>query len=103
MKLTGKRSAGNPHAAFEWAGAGNELTERLVRHSQRKQGATDRSILRSTAPALDPTDLDVGLFEDLAPCKLLQAGDTSQAGDFSGLVANRYFRDVLLAKGYVVI
>jgi hypothetical protein len=34
-KLTGKRSAGNPHAAFDEAGAGNGL--------------------HSTAPDLDPT------------------------------------------------
>jgi hypothetical protein len=58
VKVTGKRSAGNPHAAFERAGTGDGLTERLVRHSQRKRGVTDRSILRGTAPVLDPTDLD---------------------------------------------
>ena len=29
---------------------------RLVRHSQRKRGATDRPHLRSMAPVLDPTD-----------------------------------------------
>jgi len=46
VKGTGKRSAGNPHAAFERAGIGDGLTERLVRHSQRKRGVTDRSILR---------------------------------------------------------
>ncbi len=46
--------------------------------------------------------LDVGLMEDLSPRKPLQAGDTSQAGDLSGLVANRYLRDVLRAKGYDV-
>ena len=28
-----------------------------MRHSQRKRGAPDRPGLRSTAPALDPTDL----------------------------------------------
>ncbi len=55
MKQTGKRSAGNPHAAFDVAGAGNRLTDRLMRHSQRKRGATDRSALRSTAPVPDPT------------------------------------------------
>ena len=37
------------------AGAGNGLTVRLVRHSHRKRGETDRPRLRSTAPALDPT------------------------------------------------
>jgi phage-related protein len=34
-----------------------------VRHSQRKRGATDRSNLRSTAPALDPTDLGSALYD----------------------------------------
>ena len=37
------------------AGAGNGLTVRLVMHSHRKRGETDRPRLRSTAPALDPT------------------------------------------------
>ena len=54
-KCAGARSAGNPHAACEVAGAGNELTEWLVRHSQRKRGETDRPVLRSIAPVLDPT------------------------------------------------
>ncbi len=35
--------------------AGNGLTVRPVRHSQRKRGEIDRPDLRSTAPALDPT------------------------------------------------
>jgi hypothetical protein len=43
----GARSAGNPHATCEVAGAGNQFTVRLVRHSQRKRGETDRSNLRS--------------------------------------------------------
>ena len=55
MKQTGKPSAGNPHAGFDVAGAGNGFTVRLVRHSQRKRGATDRPDLRNTAPVLDPT------------------------------------------------
>ena len=38
-KQTGKPSAGNPHAGFDVAGAGDGLTVRLVRHSQRKRGA----------------------------------------------------------------
>src|SRR5713226_5343009 len=45
-KQAGKPSAGNPHAGFDVAGAGNRLTVRLVRHSQRKRGATDRLSLR---------------------------------------------------------
>ncbi|MGI8745885.1 MAG: hypothetical protein ACR2NN_25565, partial [Bryobacteraceae bacterium] len=36
-----------PPAGFDVAGAGNQLTVRLVRHSQRKRGATDRPGLRS--------------------------------------------------------
>ena len=43
------------NAACDVAGAGNGLTVRLVRHSHRKRGETDRPRLRSTAPALDPT------------------------------------------------
>ena len=38
MKLTGKRSAGNPHATFDVAGTGNV------------------PIVLSGAPVLDPTD-----------------------------------------------
>ena len=41
MKLTGKRSAGNPHAAFDEAGTGNGLY--------------------GTAPVLDPTYVQQGL------------------------------------------
>ena len=46
MKQAGKPSAGNPHAGFDVAGAGDRLTVRLVRHSQRKRGAMDRPDLR---------------------------------------------------------
>ena len=55
-KRTGKPTAGNPHGGFDAAGIGNGFTVRLVRHSQRKRGATDRPDLRSAAPVLDPTD-----------------------------------------------
>src|SRR5580700_10359140 len=54
-KQAGKPIAGNRHDGFEVAGAGNQLTVWLVRHSQRKRGATDRLNLRSMAPVLDPT------------------------------------------------
>jgi hypothetical protein len=37
------------------AGAGNGFTVGILRHSQRKRGATDRLDLRNTAPVLDPT------------------------------------------------
>src|SRR5258708_24373204 len=54
-KRAGEGSAGNLHAPFDVAGDGKQLTVRLVRHSQRKRGAPDRSDLRSMAPFLDPT------------------------------------------------
>ena len=54
-KQTGAPSAGNPHAGCDVAGAGNGFTVWLLRHSQRKRGATARLDLRSTAPVLDPT------------------------------------------------
>src|ERR1017187_5458545 len=56
-KQTGAPSAGNPHAGCDVAGAGNGFTVWLLRHSQRKRGATARLDLRSTAPVLDPTGL----------------------------------------------
>ena len=58
VKATGERSAGNPHAPFDAAGIGNQFTVGLLRHSQRKRGATDRPDLRGMAPVLDPTSLD---------------------------------------------
>src|SRR5216683_1856026 len=54
-KQTGAPSAGNPHAGCDVAGAGNGFTVWLLRHSQRKRGATARLDLRNTAPVLDPT------------------------------------------------
>jgi len=54
---SGTFSAGNPHATFEVAGAGNQLTVWLLRHSQRKRRAPARLNLRSMAPVLDPTNL----------------------------------------------
>ena len=45
VKSAGKRSAGNPHAPFEVAGAGNGSMVRLLRHSQRKRRAPARSHL----------------------------------------------------------
>ena len=55
VKQAGKPIAGNRHDGFDEAGTGNELTVQLLRHSQRKPGATDRLHLRSIAPVLDPT------------------------------------------------
>src|SRR5713226_6847436 len=62
-KRAGERSAGNLHAPFDVAGDGNQLTVRLVRHSQRKRGGPDRSDLRSMAPFLDPTNTNRPCFE----------------------------------------
>ena len=56
VKQTGEPGAGKPPARFDVAGAGEGHTVGLVRHSQRKRGATDRLDLRCTTPALDPTD-----------------------------------------------
>jgi hypothetical protein len=65
-KQTGAPSAGNPHAGCDVAGAGNGFTVRLLRHSQRKRGATARLDLRNTAPVLDPTGLlDVWLVDGI--------------------------------------
>jgi len=61
-KQTGAPSAGNPHAGCDVAGAGNGFTVRLLRHSQRKRGATDRPDLRNTAPVLDPTGQCPGIL-----------------------------------------
>src|SRR3954467_13081861 len=54
VKCAGARSAGNPHATCDVAGAGNQVTVRLVRHSQRKQGATDRPDLRNNGASPRP-------------------------------------------------
>jgi hypothetical protein len=57
------------------AGTGNGSTERFVRHSRRKQGATDRSFLRGAAAVLDPIDLESAIFRsrDETTRKLRQA------------------------------
>src|SRR6516225_10983578 len=54
VNCAGARSAGNPLATCDVAGAGNQLTVWLVRHSQRKRGATDRPDLRSTGASPRP-------------------------------------------------
>src|SRR5215469_18175721 len=54
-KQAGKPSAGKQHAGFDAAGAGNQLTVWIMRHSQRKRRDPARLNLRSMAPVLDPT------------------------------------------------
>ena len=55
MKATGERSAGNPHATFEVAGAGNGMMENPKRARNRKRGHKPRVNLHITASVLDPT------------------------------------------------
>ena len=66
-KQTGAPSAGNLHAGCDVAGAGNGFTVWLLRHSQRKRGATARLDLRNTAPVLDPTGIQVVIAKQIEP------------------------------------
>src|SRR6266436_7489743 len=86
-KQTGAPSAGNPHAGCDVAGAGNGFTVWLLRHSQRKRGATARLNLRNTAPVLDPTGISSG-NQTLTRCAFL---DTNPTGELmtSGLPVTR--------------
>ena len=53
-KCAGKRSAGNPHAAFDVAGAGNVTTGAGLRPTAKAvDGPPDPTV---RAPALDPTE-----------------------------------------------
>jgi hypothetical protein len=61
-KQTGAPSAGNPHAGCDVAGAGNEFTVWLLRHSQRKRGETAMLDLRNTARVLDPTGISTRML-----------------------------------------
>jgi hypothetical protein len=54
VNIAGARSAGNPLAKCDVAGAGNQLTVRVVKHSQRRQGAMDRPDLLSTGASPQP-------------------------------------------------
>jgi hypothetical protein len=54
VKCAGARSAGNPPATCDVAGAGNQFTVRIVRHSQRKRGAMDRPDLRNNGASPRP-------------------------------------------------
>jgi len=61
VKRAGEPSAGNGHAGFEVAGAGNQLTVRIGRHSQRKRGANKLArTYGAMAPVLDPTGCTYG-------------------------------------------
>jgi hypothetical protein len=60
MKQTGKRSAGNPHAAFDVAGAENVTMVAVLRSTRESDGITTAPTVR--APALDPTCERLGVF-----------------------------------------
>jgi hypothetical protein len=57
VKCAGARSAGNPHATCEVAGAGNGATETPRRARRGKPWIQTRRLLRTTAPVLDPTEV----------------------------------------------
>ena len=54
-KRTGEPCAGNPHARFDRAGAGNGVTAKPKRARSWKRLRQPRLSLRTTAPVLDPT------------------------------------------------
>ena len=53
-KCAGVRSAGNPHAACDAAGAGDGATASPIRARRGKSRTQTRSYLRATAPVPDP-------------------------------------------------
>ena len=78
-KRAGKPIAGNRHDGFEVAGAGTQLTVRLVRHSQRKRGAQiDRTYGVWRLPSTQPSAIGEGLTNpssaslDLLSAKLMR-------------------------------
>jgi len=56
-KCAGARSAGNPHAACDAAGAGDGATESPNRARRGKPRTQPRILLRATAPVPDPTGI----------------------------------------------
>ena len=59
-KCAGARSAGNPHAACDVAGAGDGATDIPTRARRGKLRTQTRDALRATAPVLDPTRSNAG-------------------------------------------
>src|SRR4030095_8084480 len=57
VKCAGARSAANPHATCEVAGAGDGVTETPRRARRGKPWIQTRRLLRATAPVLDPTEV----------------------------------------------
>ena len=72
-KLTGKRRAGNPHAAFDAAGAGNGIMGRTEAPGNGESPGNSYSpVPNITAPALDPTTVGFDTA-DLQDAKTLLA------------------------------
>ena len=82
VKRAGEPSAGNRHARFEVAGAGNQLTVRIGRHSQRKRGANKLGrTYGAMAPVLDPTGRTYGaLAPVLDPTSKFASCGTARSG-----------------------
>ena len=122
MKQTGKRSAGNLHAAFEEAGTGNGAKVLLVRHSYRKPRATDIPNLKSprqssTLPSVPVRngprkqirkgylwvyiDVDKNVAFDYTPTRARE-GPVEFLGDYSGYIqADAYAGyDAVFEKGF---
>ena len=55
VKNIGKPCAGEPHARFDEGGLVNSVMEKLFRHRQTKEAATDKLILTLVRPALYST------------------------------------------------
>ena len=86
-KRTGERSAGNPHARFDVAGAGDGPTATPTRARSWKRRTRPRGYLRGTAPALDPTD--EGMLAFGSRSELVRHRQTKGAGtDRLGLLSH---------------
>ena len=107
-KRTGEPCAGNPHARFDRAGAGNGVTAKPKRARSWKRLRQPRLSLRTTAPVLDPTDkrADVErticeLKNDLAIANIPSASFAANAADLAIKVLTRnlliLYRDRCLA------
>jgi len=63
VKLTGKSSAGNPHAGFDETGAGNIAMVGNVNPTGNLKSLFGNPLPKACAPVLDPTDegiLEIG-------------------------------------------
>jgi len=56
VKLTRKRNAGDPHIAFDEAGAGNVAMVETVNPTGNRKSLCGNPLPKVCAPVLDPTD-----------------------------------------------